>query len=81
MWIQDVDGDLINLNMVAGIIVRKNNPWDDKDERWRVVASTGTSNPEQDVVFSTLFVGPDKGECDTFINTLVFALGEKVIRF
>lgn len=79
MWIQDVDGDLVNLNLVASIVAKRNNPWDDTDERWRVVASTGTSKMELDLVNATLFVSKNKEECKMFISALVGALGSKVI--
>lgn len=80
MWIQDVHGNLINLSMVASITVNRNNPWNDDDATYRVVASTGTSNFEVDVVNATLLQGKSEDECKAFMERLTALLGDKVVK-
>jgi hypothetical protein len=72
-WILDVDGDLVNLNLVADIIVKQNFSSESEDTRWIVLAGRG----EIDAV---LFASKNKDECKRFINSLADTLGKTVIR-
>lgn len=80
MWIRALNGDLINLNMVAAIGVMKNNVFNPEDTSYKVTACTGTSNYEIDVVNATLFRSPSEDECNAFMERLTALLSDKVLK-
>ena len=67
MWIQAVDGELVNLNLTGGIRVAQIY-YGANDEKFSARAETPVAS-EVSSVYADLFIG-SKEECREFINML-----------